>query len=182
MSQLTTQKRNRLLLKITGWPRISFLNEVFDNAKFIHVIRDGRAVVNSLMNVEFWLGWEGPKKWRWGPLSVAHQEEWNHYNQSFIVLAAIQWKMLMDAAEKAKKNIDKSNIMEIKYEELCASPIQLFRSVAEFCGLEWSNRFEKELEKHRLKNTNSKFEQYFNLAQQSELNDVLNNHLKKYGY
>ena len=49
MSKILTNKRNRLLLKITGWSRIGFLNEIFSEPHFIHIVRDGRAVTNSLM-------------------------------------------------------------------------------------------------------------------------------------
>lgn len=182
MSKLTTEKRNRLLLKITGWPRIGFLSEVFDDAKFIHVIRDGRAVANSLINVGFWQGWGGPEKWRWGPLSTIHQEEWNNHNQSFIVLAAIQWKILMDAAEKAKKHLEKSRILEVKYEELCSKPISLFMEIAKFCEIEWNDYFEARLKKYNLRNTNTKYKQELSLLQQKELSKVLDGYLKRYGY
>jgi hypothetical protein len=47
VSELTTEQNDRLLLKITGWPRIGFLAEIFEGAKIVHVVRDGRAVINS---------------------------------------------------------------------------------------------------------------------------------------
>ncbi len=53
MAKILTEKRDRLLVKITGWPRIGFLSEVFEDARFIHVMRDGRAVANSMLNVYF---------------------------------------------------------------------------------------------------------------------------------
>jgi omega-hydroxy-beta-dihydromenaquinone-9 sulfotransferase len=182
MSKLTTEKRNRLLLKITGWPRIGFLSEVFNDAKFIHIIRDGRAVANSLINVGFWRGWGGPEKWRWGRLSAIHEKEWNDYNQSFIVLAAIQWKILMDAANNAIKHIEESRIMEVKYEELCREPIPLLMEVAAFCEIEWSDYFEARLKKYKLRNMNIKYEQELNIHQQKELNDVLDGYLRRYSY
>ncbi len=182
VSKLTTEKRNRLLFKITGWPRIGFLSEVFPDAKFIHVIRDGRAVSNSLVNVNFWRGWGGPEKWRWGPLSEIHQEEWNDHNQSFIVLAAIQWKILMDAAEEAKKYLKKSRILEVKYEKLCSDPIPLFMEVAEFCEIEWNDYFEDRLKKYTFRDTNSSYTQELTPLQQKELESVLESYLKKYDY
>jgi hypothetical protein len=37
MSEITTEKRDRLLLKISGWPKIGILFEIFEGAKFVHV-------------------------------------------------------------------------------------------------------------------------------------------------
>lgn len=182
MSELTTENRNRPLIKITGWPRLGFLDEVFDDAKFIHVIRDGRAVANSLINVDFWHGWSGPGKWRWGPLSSTYQKEWNRHNQSFIVLAAIQWKILMDAVEEAKKHIEKSRVLEIKYEDLCADPISLFKKTTKFCEIEWYDHLELKLKKYDLKNTNRKYQHDLSLQQQKALNNVLDDYLRKYDY
>ena len=56
-----TEKRDRLLLKISGWPKIGILFEIFEGAKFVHVARDGRAVVNSPLDTYFWNGWIGPE-------------------------------------------------------------------------------------------------------------------------
>jgi hypothetical protein len=56
-----TARRDRLLLKVTGWPRIGFLHEVFPEARFVHVVRDGRAVANSLLHVDFRWGGAGRK-------------------------------------------------------------------------------------------------------------------------
>lgn len=182
MSQLTTAKRNRLLLKVTGWPRLGFLSEVFNDAKFVHITRDGRAVANSLFNVEFWRGWGGPEKWRWGNLSKAYQREWQDRDQSFIVLAAIQWKILMDAAENTIKHIDKSQIIEVKYEQLCEDPMPLMQQIADFCEIEWSGQFQARLNKYKLRNTNNKYQQHLNMQQQQQLNEVLAEYLHRYGY
>ena len=68
LEPMLTPSRNRLLVKITGWPRMGFLNEIFEDAKFIHIVRDGRAVASSLLHVHFWNGWHGPQSWRAGLL------------------------------------------------------------------------------------------------------------------
>jgi hypothetical protein len=53
LAGLATSKRTRPLLKITGWPRLGYLAEVFPQARFIHVLRDGRAVANPSCR---WIG------------------------------------------------------------------------------------------------------------------------------
>ena len=182
MAKVTSRRKPRLLLKITGWPRLGFLSRIFEDARFIHVLRDGRAVANSLVQVGFWWGWRGPENWRWGSLSSAHKEEWNKYDQSFIVLAAIQWKILLEAAERAKEYISKSNLLEIKYERLCSDPIELFKEVAEFSELEWTDDFENELGKYDLRSTNDKWARELNATQRRDLNEVLKGYLRRYDY
>jgi hypothetical protein len=182
MAKILTERRDRLLLKITGWPRIGFLSEVFENARFIHVMRDGRAVANSMINVDFWQGWKGPQDWGWGGLSPAQEEEWNEHGQSFVVLAAIQWKILMDAMEKAKCTISAERFLEIRYEDLCSDPVGQFQKVTQFSELEWTVSFERQLGKYQPKNTNVKFRYDLTAEQQSDLEEVLGDYLVRYGY
>lgn len=110
----------------------------FKGAKFIYVVRDGRAVVNSQVGYHFWNGWSGPENGSWGELSPARKEEWDRYGRSFVVLAAIQWKVLMDVMESAKTSLRKENFLELKYEDLCSDPLDTFRTVTEFCELKWT--------------------------------------------
>ena len=182
MAKIQTEKRNRLLLKITGWPRIGFLSEIFEDASFIHVMRDGRAVANSMLNVYFWRGWKGPQDWGWGELSPAQKDEWNEHDQSFVALAAIQWKILMDAMEKAKNTVSTERFMEIKYEDLCSDPVGQFQKVTHFCGLEWTSSFERQIRQYEPRNTNDKYKYDLTARQQSDLEEVLGEYLIRYGY
>lgn len=182
MSRILTEKRNRLLLKITGWPRIGFLSEIFEDARFIHMMRDGRAVANSMVNVRFWQGWKGPQNWGWGRLSPTQEQEWNEHGQSFVVLAAIQWKILMDAMERAKNTVSSERFLEIRYEDLCSDPVGQFQKVTRFCELEWTVGFERQLGKYQPKNANDKFKYDLAAEQQSDLEEVLGGYLVRYGY
>ncbi len=64
------------LHKFTGWPRAGFIRGVLPDARFIHVVRDGRAVANSWLQMPWWLGFEGPDHWQWGPLPPDLAAEW----------------------------------------------------------------------------------------------------------
>lgn len=65
------QGKKRFAAKLTGPPRIEFLSTVFPDALFVHVVRDGRAVVHSLLNVAFWRQKGGLENrfWSGGPAS-----------------------------------------------------------------------------------------------------------------
>ena len=182
LAQLATAARTRPLLKITGWPRIGFLNEVFPDAVFIHVLRDGRAVASSFLKVDWWGGWRGPSNWRWGELSPAHQEEWERHGRSFLALAGIQWKILMDAMEAAKRSLTPGRLLEIRYEDVCADPLKLFRRAMDFSGLEWSTGFESVVRSWTFRSENDKWQRDFTAQQQSSLEDVLGSYLPRYGY
>jgi hypothetical protein len=182
MSEMMTNKKRRLIVKITGWPRIGFLHEIFPDAKFIHILRDGRAVVNSMINVHWWWGWRGPQNWRWGELTPSQKEQWERYNRSFIVLAAIEWKFLMDSIEKARGNISKRDFLEVKYEDFCSETLDIFRDVTKFCNLNWSREFENSIKKYPLRNTNYKWLEELTDKQKNVLEEVLNDYLKRYDY
>lgn len=174
--------RPRLLLKITGWPRLGFLSTIFADAKFVHVIRDGRAVVNSLLNVSWWRGWRGPSNWRWGPLAEPFQAEWEASDRSFVVLAAIQWKMQMAAAEKSADLLRPDNLLNVRYESLCEDPITVMKDVASFADLRWEPEFERRLRTFRLSSANEKWRRDLNEAQTRDLQMSLEEFLVRYGY
>ena len=182
MAALLTSKRDRLLLKITGWPRIGFLKEIFEDAKFIHIVRDGRAVVNSMINVNWWWGWQGPQNWRWGELTEDQQRLWEKHNKSFLALAGIEWNILMAATERASSYVCDKNFLTIRYEDICTDPIGNFQHVVEFCELDWSREFEKAIGRHALKNTNYKWQKELTHQQHKMLNAVMDHYLNAYNY
>src|SRR5918995_5638879 len=141
---MLTRKRNRLLLKITGWPRLGYLDEIFGDAKFIHIVRDGRAVASSLLHVHFWRGWYGPQGWRAGLLSAEDQATWERYDRSFTALAGLEWRIQMRAMEAARRAVDPALFHEIKYEAFCEQPLDTFRRVLDFAQLPWSAELGRE--------------------------------------
>jgi len=182
MGSMLTPKRNRLLIKTTGWPRIGFLKEIFPDAKFIYILRDGRAVASSLLNVPWWSGWRGPANWRWGELTPSYRAKWEKYGQSFVVLAGIEWEILTAAYESAKKGIPANDLLEIRYEDLCQDPLKIFQKVVEFSTLEWPKQFKTAVKRFSMKNTNDKWKNHLSAEQQRILGEMLKDSLKKYGY
>jgi hypothetical protein len=128
--------------KFTGWPRAGFLARIFPGAKFIHVVRDGRAVANSFLQMPWWRGYAGPDEWGWGPLPESYREEWEESGRSFAVLAGIQWKMLIDAFEACRVQFPPDRWREIRYEDFVADPRGETAELLEFLQLEWTPAFE----------------------------------------
>jgi hypothetical protein len=182
LEPMLTRRRNRLLLKITGWPRIGFLNEIFEDAKFIHMMRDGRAVASSLLHVEFWRGWYGPQEWRAGLLSPADQAIWESYDRSFAALAALEWRIQMRAMEAASRQLDPGRFLELKYESFCEQPVDTMRRVLEFAELPSSASFEAAVKAASIRSTSNRWRQDLTPGQQAILDDLLGEDLHRLGY
>jgi omega-hydroxy-beta-dihydromenaquinone-9 sulfotransferase len=182
MGAMLTPARNRLLLKITGWSRIGFLDEIFQDAKFIHIVRDGRAVANSLLHVNFWRGWSGPQGWRAGILSPEDQATWERYDRSFAALAGLEWRIQMRAIEAACRTLDRSRFLEVKYETFCQTPLETCRTILRFAELPESSAFEQHVRATPIRDTSNRWRDDLTPAQQAVLDELLEEDLHRYGY
>jgi omega-hydroxy-beta-dihydromenaquinone-9 sulfotransferase len=179
---MLTARRNRLLVKITGWPRIGFLNEIFDDAKFIHIIRDGRAVASSLLHIHFWRGWYGPQGWRAGLLSPEDQAAWESYDRSFAALAGLEWRIQMRAMEAARRAVEPGRFLEVKYERFCEAPLETCRDVLRFAELPESTEFERQVAAANIRNMSDRWRNDLTAAQQVLLENLLHDDLRRAGY
>jgi len=149
LSRASAQQVDTFIHKLTGWPRIGFLDQIFPEARFIHVIRDGRAVANSWLQMPWWLGYGGPERWQWGPLGPELAAEWEQSGHSFAVLAGLLWALLVDAFDAAASPLPKGRWLEVRYEDVTARPRQAFEAMLEFCDLPWDGGFERGFRRHR---------------------------------
>ncbi len=177
------QQTETFLHKFTGWPRAGFIRAVFPSARFIHVVRDGRAVANSWLQMPWWLGFEGPDHWQWGPLTEELAAEWEASGRSFVVLAGRLWKMLIDAFDGARSGIATADWLEVRYEDVAANPRRTFARMLEFCGLPWDAEFERGFERHTFTASRSDaFRRDLDLADVERLGRVLASTLAARGY
>lgn len=181
LQQMVTKRRARLLVKLTGWPRTGFLAEAFPDALFVHILRDGRAVANSLLDSDYWLGYQGPGQCRWGNLDPQQQREWEETGKSFVALAGIQWKILMDAFKEARDRLPPAQYLQVNYDDFIARPHDVFGDVLSFCDLDFSLEFKASLDAFRLESANFKWKKQLTNPQQKQLEAVLADDLVKWG-
>ena len=177
-----TPEHDRLLIKITGWPRIGYLKEIFEDARFVHIVRDGRAVASSLLHVDFWRGWQGPHGWRAGLLSPEDQAVWEGCDRSFVALAGLEWRIQMRAIDAARRGLGPDQFLEIRYEDFCREPWETCRRVLEFADLPPSPEFEREVKAEPIRDMTNRWRGDLTQAQQDLLDDLLREDLPRYGY
>jgi hypothetical protein len=130
------QGRQRFAAKLTGPPRIRFLHSVFPDAAFVHLIRDGRAVVHSLLQVPFWRKAGGLERPFWsGVVQAADLETWERSGRHPGVLAGLQWKRVIELARAEAARAPGASYVEVRYEDFTSRPHETVRDVLAGCGL-----------------------------------------------
>jgi hypothetical protein len=182
-NRAVSQGKPVFLHKFTGWPRAGFIQEIFPKARFIHVVRDGRAVANSFLQTSWWQGFAGPPAWGWGPLPEAYAEEWERSGRSFVLLAGLHWKMLEDAAQNAAASVAPERWMQVRYEDFVAEPRERLTEMLRFLALSWNPEFEAQVGRQAFSRGRLKaYEQDLTPAQVALLESSLGEHLKSLGY
>jgi len=179
-AHLGWQGKKRFLHKHTGFPRIDWLTEVFPDARFIHVARDGRAVVNSMVNVSWWDG--TMDSWWWGDMDAADQAVLESCRHEPAVLAGVIWKTLMDYIADARASLPADRFLEIRYDGMVRDPRGTMARVLDFCGLPASNRFDVRVSSIRVHDFDDKWKKDLGEESIRLLQDYLAPHLEKHGF
>lgn len=177
------QGRPVFLHKFTGWPRTGFVQAVFPGARFVHVLRDGRAVANSLVQMQWWQGFRGPEHWDWGPLSDDDRATWEAGGRSFAVLAGLEWKLLMNAFEAAKAGIAPDRWLDVRYEDFLSEPREQAARILRFMQLEWTDAFERRFTRYGfIDSRTDAFRKELATADLEALERLLGANLERLGY
>jgi hypothetical protein len=183
LRRAAAQRRQTMLHKFTGWPRARFLATVFPDARFVNVVRDGRSVASSWLQMRWWRGYRGPQGWQWGPLPDHYREQWERAGRSFVALAGIAWMMLMDASEACPPEVAPRRWLDVRYEDVIADPTGEHRRMLEFLQLPWESGLEKTLARYSFSGSRrDAFRRDLTPAQVALLEDVQGPRLARLGY
>lgn len=166
--------------------RVAFLAAIYPNAKFIHLIRDGRAVVESAARM-----WTLPPqkgylkdKLKYFPLSNYRYAVWYLMNmivgrfsskrgqkvwgprykgmdidsecQPLDIICARQWKHCVEKSKEQLSNVDSENVLTLTYESL-VSDQKVIQLACEFIGV---NQVEEVIKRYRQKVTQENLEKW----------------------
>ena len=183
------QGKSRFIAEYSGWSRIEFIKCIFPEAKFIHIVRDGRVVAHSFTNVQWWRGWQGVYNWRWGLPDQDLQEKLKQYEYSFLALAAIHWKMLINNILEKSDLLPEEDLLVVRYEDLVKDPIAGAYRCIEFCGVDKDcPKFKKHLSTVKIVDANKNrfrippWKENLNEKQIDMLNDILEKELTLLNY
>jgi Sulfotransferase family len=177
------QARPVFLHKFTGWPRTGFIRASFPQARFIHIVRDGRAVAASLLRTSWWRGYLGPEQLHVGGLPPAYAAEWEASGRSFPLLAGLSWKAVLDAYPPARALVPADQWLDVRFEDVLADPGSCFKELLAFMGLADDNRFQAGLARTVLDpGRREAFRRQLDPASLALLDGSLADHLRLWGY
>lgn len=176
--------RPHFAAKLTGPGRIGYLSSIFPKARFVHVVRDGRAVTQSLMRVPFWRLRDRMNTPAWqNGLTEKDLADWERFERSPLALAAVQWRRVVESTRDEAASLAPDRYAEINYERFVAAPQAVLRGISEFCGLPHSSRAEAFLRaRFDVRDMNQQWPKRFNSREISMLNELLHGTLETFGY
>jgi omega-hydroxy-beta-dihydromenaquinone-9 sulfotransferase len=145
--------------------RVRLLNLIFPDAKFIHIIRDGRAVAFSILNKieiagdRFALFYTGFKD----ILGDKYQ-----YERSELYNYGLAWAEFVRKGREASVAAQ-GRYYEVSYEKLVTEPHKELRKIVDFCELNWYSEFEEKIPATR--NMSEKWKHKANNEQRVDLEE-----------
>jgi len=118
--------------------RVPQLLEAFPAARFVELVRDGRAVAYSLSRVDWW----EDSDLVWLPGTPA---DWHRRGMDPWELCARNWVAELDAIASGLDRVPAERRVRLVYEEFVAAPIEALEEVACFAGLGRSARWRRSL-------------------------------------
>lgn len=165
----------RFATKITGPSRIEYLHSIFDDAIFVDVVRDGRAVVNSLLHSGFWeeSGAFTQPKWS-GGLPGDWGRQWEGYGGTPMALAAMQYRAIMEITQRERQLLGPDQYIRILYEDYTRDPQSVMDRILSFCDLGPSPNINRYVtEQGRYESMNTKYLKNFSKEDLEILEQIL---------
>jgi len=157
--------------------RLDYIEAIFPDAYYIHVIRDGRAVVNSIIdNIE-----KRPERQGFPYGNFCKPPNWREYlNEDIVTQSAHQWDEIVKYILDRKDSLG-NRYIEIKYEDLCVNTRDTYKALYDFVGMSTAA---DELQKipEQLSSMNYKFLEKFTPEQLKTIVSIQGDLLKKLGY
>lgn len=167
--------------KFTGWPRAGLVQRAFPQARHLHIVRDGRAVANSLVQMSWWQDHREPGIER--ALGPDRVDEWRRTGWSYPALAGIVWKAVLDAHEEARSKIPDAQWLTIRYEDLLRDPRATTDRVLAFLDLPRHPSFERALDRMSFSTARATaYTRDLDPADLRTLEHLLAGHLERYSY
>jgi hypothetical protein len=176
-SHLRFQNRPRFLNKNTrNTRRIDYIASILPQAIFVHILRDPRAVVASLLQARFW---PFLQHWWQDDLTTAELLAAGNFPEH---LGALLWMHEVRSARQAGMNLAQQEYIEVHYEELVLDPQLTLEHLLTALDLPSSPRFTQFINSFVFRADLDGFQNRLNSRQLQNIADTVGEYASKVGY
>ena len=168
-----TGKRRFLSKETANNRRLGLIDEMFPDAYYVHVIRDGRAVANSTLRVPWW---NDTHIWWLGHTA----RQWQEQGREPVELCGLYWQRAVEEISKAGESLG-SRYMEVRYENLTHDVKGALGTIFDFCQLGDASEYLNQLPE-QLPDMNYKWRKQLTEEQKRALHDSIGTYLVELGY
>lgn len=118
--------------------RLPLLHAAFPDARFVEIVRDGRAVAASLHAVDWWAD---SKVWFTG----GTPREWEAAGKDPWELCARNWVEELAAIEEGRAGVPDEQWISLSYEDFTSDPLTHLSTIGQFAGLRPGTRWMRDL-------------------------------------
>jgi hypothetical protein len=155
--------------------RMDYLDEIFPGCLFIHVIRDGRAVARSIVEMR---ELHGGRDTYWG----IRPPGWRDLvGREYTEAIGRQWTLTIEYIRAHAAPFRPDRYTEVRYEDFCAAPAPTLEKVGAFCGLRWPPGVLENITAD-VRSCNHKWRSAFTPDEIATLNRTMGGLLKELGY
>lgn len=155
--------------------RIEFLAACFPEARFVEIVRDGRAVAYSLSKVDWWD--DSELVWQAGTPRQCHDQGMDAWD-----LCARNWVAELEAIDRGFRAVAPERHLRIAYEDFVADPLPTLETVAGFAGLAPDPGWRGELQLLSFPDRNEHWRTGLDPALVSRIEDIQAERLEANGY
>lgn len=174
------QGKNKFSAKFTGPPRITYLTEIFNNAQFINIIRDPRAVVASLLNKDFWIEKGNVPFWE-DTFTEEKYQIWESYGRSPVALASLEWCAIYEQTQIERTRCN-NKIYDLKYESFMNDPIAEMKKLLNFLELSNNETMFTFMKRKKYNNRNVKYKERLGAEQIQIVESICKEYMEEQGY
>jgi hypothetical protein len=169
------QGKNIFLTEYSKWAKINYFSKIEPNAKFLHLVRDGRAVAyeyyKMIINSKY-KEWNEKEKWIYA-WPQNWRDEFEENSDSILAYCAYLWKFQLKLIQEEAKNLSLDRYLEIKYEDLVKEPEKVIIEIMDFFGIDFNTNISRYLHKNMLKNMNHEWKENLSLEQKNLLGKII---------
>ena len=155
--------------------RIELLREIFPEARFIHLVRDGRDVAQSLSQVEWW---DQHTVWWDGRTPVEMEQAGNDRLQ----ICARNWVEEMQALGSSLAKVPQDKQMVLRFEQLMESPVGTLESILQFLDIPPTEDYRAAIQSLGIATSKPKWQKNWDNQQLDSVQDVQRECLRSWGY